>query len=85
MIEGTLTKNEQTVTEIYNVDEKILINSFVSHERLSPALLKTLHIGSICNNSRLNEDNIFVGQSTDVASMNVLSAFSLSDQRVVRV
>ncbi|KAH9935143.1 calcium-transporting ATPase [Epithele typhae] len=49
---GTLTKNEQTVTEIYSVDETITLDGSAS---------QTLIIGS----------GAFVGQSTDVALLNV--------------
>ncbi|KAJ7350798.1 Ca-transporting ATPase [Mycena albidolilacea] len=78
---GTLTKNEQTVIEAYAVDE-------VEHldpppAALSAAIRKTLEIGAICNNASIvrNEEGIFVGQSTDVALLNILHACGLPDQR----
>ncbi|KAG6891163.1 hypothetical protein C0992_009777 [Termitomyces sp. T32_za158] len=82
---GTLTKNDQTVTEAYTVDETIVLdpNSATYAAPISPALRKTLDIGSICNNASLvrNEDGQFVGQSTDVALLNVLGVFGLPDRR----
>ncbi|KAH7883388.1 hypothetical protein F5I97DRAFT_1930939 [Phlebopus sp. FC_14] len=80
---GTLTKNEQTVTEIYVVDESTQVDGTQSYSQPSPAVRKTLEIGSLCNNASLskNEDGVYVGQSTDVALLNVLSAFDIPDQR----
>ncbi|KAI0819205.1 calcium-transporting ATPase [Trametes gibbosa] len=81
---GTLTKNEQTVTEVYSVDETIALDPSApvaptTHPSLS--LLKTLSIGSLCNNAVRNEEGQYVGQSTDVALLNVLPLFGLADQR----
>lgn len=54
-------------------------------ERISHALKKTMEIGSLCNNASMvrNEDGEFVGQSTDVALLNVLDVFGITDQRQV--
>ena len=85
---GTLTKNEQTVIEIYTVDEMTRVDSGGSSAqptKVTPALKKALHIGSVCNNARLNEQGVFVGQSTDVALLNVLRIFDMSDPRPVRI
>lgn len=78
---GTLTKNEQTVTEMYVVDENIHVD--VPRSTVSPAARKLLEIGSLCNNSSMSKDGEgkYVGQSTDVALMNVLSSFNMPDQR----
>ncbi|KAG1740828.1 uncharacterized protein EDB91DRAFT_1052827 [Suillus paluster] len=78
---GTLTKNEQTVTEIYVVDENIQVDELRSP--ISPAVRKVLEIGSLCNNSSMSRDGegAYVGQSTDVALLNVLSSFDVPDQR----
>ncbi|KAI6022611.1 hypothetical protein EDC04DRAFT_2575131 [Pisolithus marmoratus] len=80
---GTLTKNEQTVTEIYVVDDYVQVDSVAPSTQPSLAVRKTLEIGSICNNASLSRDEhgVYVGQSTDVALLNVLSTFSLHDQR----
>ncbi|PFH52196.1 hypothetical protein AMATHDRAFT_57558 [Amanita thiersii Skay4041] len=84
---GTLTKNEQTVTELYAVDETIQLDPtsttpYTLH--VSLAMKKTLEIGSICNNASTerNEDGIWVGQSTDVALLNVLDIFGVPDRRL---
>ncbi|KAF8132000.1 hypothetical protein EV363DRAFT_1398374 [Boletus edulis] len=80
---GTLTKNEQTVTEIYAVDENLHVDAFPSIVSPSPSVRKTLEIGSLCNNAVLSQsgDNVYIGQSTDVALLNILPTFGLSDQR----
>ncbi|KAI0774913.1 calcium-transporting ATPase [Trametes elegans] len=81
---GTLTKNEQTVTELYSVDETISLDPTVPAAysgHINPSVHKTLAIGSLCNNAIRNEEGEYVGQSTDVALLNVLPLFGLSDQR----
>jgi P-type Ca2+ transporter type 2C len=84
---GTLTKNEQTVVEAYSVDEVITIDPAATtyHGQISPAMRKAMDIGSLCNNASVqrNEDGVFVGQSTDVALINVLGLFGLPDRREV--
>jgi len=85
---GTLTKNEQTVTEAYAVDETIFLDpsSAIPYTgTVSPAIKKALDIGTLCNNASLerNEDGVYVGQSTDVALLNVLQTFGLPDRREV--
>lgn len=93
---GTLTKNEQTVTELYAVDETVYIDpatgvptypstSTSSASRLSPAIKRAIDIGVLCNNASLvkNESGVFVGQSTDVALLNVLDVFGVPDKRTV--
>lgn len=83
---GTLTKNEQTVTEVYTVDEAIALDPSAStppNVQITPSLRKVLTIGSLCNNAIRSEDGQFVGQSTDVALLNVLSLFGMGDQRQV--
>jgi Ca2+-transporting ATPase len=85
---GTLTKNEQTVTEAYSVDETIFLDpsSTVPYTgAISPALRKVVDIGALCNNASMsgNEDGVHVGQSTDVALLNVLAMFGMVDRRQV--
>ncbi|KAG8926869.1 High affinity Ca2+/Mn2+ P-type ATPase-like protein [Tulasnella sp. 418] len=80
---GTLTKNEQTVTEIYTVDELIRLDRWKAEKNVpTPAMLKTLMVGNICNTAFKNEEGVIVGQSTDVALLNVLRELDLIDQRV---
>lgn len=52
---------------------------------LSPALKKTLEVGALCNNAQAgrNEDGQFIGQSTEVALLEVLNVWSLADPRQV--
>lgn len=85
---GTLTKNEQTVTEIYTMDETVTIDASGASQaslHTTPALVKTLEIGSLCNNAVYRHEEVaYVGHSVDVALLNVLSTFGMSDQRIVR-
>ncbi|KAK7057772.1 calcium-transporting ATPase 1 [Favolaschia claudopus] len=78
---GTLTKNEQTVTEAYVVDETVHLEP--PPPLFSAAIRKTFEVGAICNNASIarNEEGVFVGQSTDVALINILHACGLADQR----
>ncbi|RDB25132.1 Calcium-transporting ATPase 1 [Hypsizygus marmoreus] len=83
---GTLTKNDQTVTEAYSVDETVHLDPSSTApytSPISPALRKTMDIGALCNNASLarNEDGNYVGQATDVALLNVLEIFGLPDRR----
>ncbi|KAF8234424.1 calcium-transporting ATPase [Tricholoma matsutake] len=83
---GTLTKNDQTITEAYSVDEIIHLDPSSNSPYtapISPSLRKAMDIGALCNNASLtrNEDGIYVGQSTDVAFLNVLERFGLPDRR----
>jgi Ca2+-transporting ATPase len=52
---------------------------------ISPAIRKTVDIGALCNNASMtrNEDGVYVGQSTDVALLNVLAMFGMVDRREV--
>ncbi|KAH9980652.1 calcium-transporting ATPase [Russula compacta] len=82
---GTLTRNEQTVTELYTVDELVYVDPAAPAPptHVSPALRKTLEIGALCNDASIarNEDENHVGQATDIALLNALSVFSLPDPR----
>ncbi|KAG8829989.1 High affinity Ca2+/Mn2+ P-type ATPase-like protein [Serendipita sp. 399] len=79
---GTLTKNELTVTELYTVDEfKHLQVGLGHHGRISDALRRTIEVGNVCNNAFKNSEGTTVGQSTDVALLNVVSTFGLHDAR----
>lgn len=84
-----MTKNEQTVTELYAVDEMLHIDASSPTPPTaepSPAMIKTLEIGSLCNNAIWrDEDHAYAGQATDVALLNVLSVFGMSDKRTVRI
>ena len=84
---GTLTRNEQTVTELYTVDELVNVDPAAPAPpaHVSPAMCKTLEVGALCNDASTarNEDGNYVGQATDVALLNVLSVFGLPDPRQV--
>ena len=78
---GTLTKNEMTVTTAYTVDSLSEFDETHPVRSPSAALQKTIQIGNICNNAFKNEHGLNVGQSTDVALLNVLKVFNYDDQR----
>jgi Ca2+-transporting ATPase len=85
---GTLTKNEQTVKELYTVDETVYIDSsgVASHHHLtSLALKKAVEVGALCNNASAskNQDGQYIGQSTDVALLNILEVLKIADPRPV--
>jgi Ca2+-transporting ATPase len=70
------------------VDETIFLDPSytVPHTgAISPAIRKAVDIGALCNNASMsrNEDGVYVGQSTDVALLNVLAAFGMVDRREV--
>ena len=78
------------MTEVYVVDETILVdaapNSAASlMENHLHSIRKLLEVGSICNNASTtkNANGVYIGQSTDVALLNVLSSFGLDDMRQV--
>jgi Ca2+-transporting ATPase len=84
---GTLTRNEQTVIELYTVDEVVSIDppSGSLYASPSPAMRQTIDIGAICNNaSSERRDGKYVGQSTDVALLDLLDVFGIADGRQVR-
>ena len=72
-----------TVTTAYTVDELAEFDETHPPRSPSAALQKTIQIGNICNNAFKNEHGINVGQSTDVALLNVLKVFGYEDQRQV--
>jgi Ca2+-transporting ATPase len=87
-VQGTLTKNEQTVTELYAVDETVQLDPTSASQyttQISPAVRKALDIGALCNNASTerNQERQWVGQSTDVALLNVLDIFDAPDRRPV--
>jgi len=72
---------------VYTIDELIKLDGSqsLSDTHISPALRKTIEIGCLCNNAFRNEDGVHVGQSTDVALLNVLQVFGMTDIRDVRI
>ncbi|KAH9914676.1 calcium-transporting ATPase [Fomitopsis serialis] len=81
---GTLTRNEQTVMEIYAVDEVVhgdASGPVPPPHHVSPAIRKTLTAGGLCNDAIMKEDGAYVGHSTDVALQSVLSVFGMPDPR----
>ncbi|KAF5365950.1 hypothetical protein D9758_006720 [Tetrapyrgos nigripes] len=90
---GTLTKNEQTVTEGYVVDETINFDptsrSFV--REMTAATRKLVDVGVLCNNATVSSGTglegvdgapTVVGQATDVALINLLGVVGAPDKRI---
>ncbi|KAH7102158.1 calcium-transporting ATPase [Auriculariales sp. MPI-PUGE-AT-0066] len=78
---GTLTKNEQTVTEAFSVDEIVPVDFTGVLPKLTPALRRTFEIAAVCNNAFRNEENLSVGQATDVALLNAAYSFGFGELR----
>lgn len=91
---GTLTKNEMTVTHVYTIDDLVDLTPHLSAAsslgprhpdtvsfKPSAALQKTAQVGAICNNAFRNEQGINVGNSTEVALLNVLPILRVDDDR----
>ena len=66
------------------VDELVLLDPPPRASSLMPAVLKTVQVGSICNNAFRNEEGVNVGQSTDVALLNILDTLGMVPQKSVR-
>ncbi len=71
------------MTEIYTVDELVKLDDSLRNT-YAPALLKTVQIGALCNNAVRNSEGSYVGQSTDVALMNVLDTLQIPSSKAVR-
>lgn len=78
------------MTEVYVVDETIPVDSAPESgvplmENHLHSIRKLLEVGSICNNASAarNANGVYIGQSTDVALLNVLSSFGMDDMRQV--
>jgi P-type Ca2+ transporter type 2C len=70
----------------YVIDETLNMEKAAAiSESPSPAMLKLFEVGALCNNSSTvrNEDKKWLGQSTDVALLNVLDVLELPDPRPV--
>jgi Ca2+-transporting ATPase len=80
---GTLTRNEQTVTEVYAVDELVKVDDNNPALKRIQAMTKTLNVGATCNSAFVNEEGTTVGQATDVAMLEVLAQFEMNDPRPV--
>ncbi|THV06634.1 Ca-transporting ATPase [Dendrothele bispora CBS 962.96] len=90
---GTLTKNEQTVTEGYVVDETLNFDPTSSRfvREMTIATKKLVDIGVLCNNATVSSGTgledvdgtpTVVGQSTDVALINLLGVVGGLDKRI---
>ena len=73
------------MTELYSFDElKQLQVGLAHHGRISEALRRNIMVGNLCNNAFRNTEGVTVGQSTDVALLDVVTTFGLQDHRTVR-
>lgn len=79
---GTLTTNEMTTVRIYTVDDGVIdIQHTPPPTILSQAVIKTALVGNLCNHAFRNPEGTVVGQSTEVALLNVLQLLGLPDRR----
>ena len=79
---GTLTTNEMTTVKMYTVDDGVIeIEHAPSSPTISEAIIKTALVGNLCNHAFRDQDGVTIGQSTEVALLNVLQALRLPDRR----
>jgi Ca2+-transporting ATPase len=86
LLTGTLTTNKMTVTKLYTVDDGILdldSSPLPLSGPLSIAQTRTAIVGNLCNHSFRDSSGANVGQSTEVALIDVLPVLGLGDHREV--
>lgn len=85
---GTLTTNHMTVSKLFCLDSSGTYENAISPEEDSEFEVhdndgkETLTIANICNNAKYSEEhNLYIGNPTDVALIEVLTKFGIPDQR----
>ncbi|BFZ65112.1 High affinity Ca2+/Mn2+ P-type ATPase-like protein [Saitoella coloradoensis] len=79
---GTLTENHMTVTKLWTVDPANLSPIEVRDGVPGVAVKNLLRVGSLCNNAHTAADGDpghFVGQATDVALLEVLQKYGITE------
>ncbi|RUS15392.1 hypothetical protein BC937DRAFT_92522 [Endogone sp. FLAS-F59071] len=81
---GTLTINQMTITKIFTLAEQATFDfeHTVPNVKSAP-LRQILKIGNLCNNAFLDDHGKFIGQSTDIALLDVMNRSGLPDDRAV--
>ncbi|KAG5518261.1 hypothetical protein PMAC_003057 [Pneumocystis sp. 'macacae'] len=84
---GTLTENRMTIQKIFTLGEDGLIDISLDSKKplfTNDKTLKCLlNIANLCNNARKNNDREFIGQSTDVAIMELIERYGYNDNRMI--
>ncbi|CCJ28741.1 unnamed protein product, partial [Pneumocystis jirovecii] len=84
---GTLTENHMTIQKIFTLGEDGLID--ISSDLKKPlftndkTLKCLLNIANLCNNARKSNNRKFIGQSVDVAIMELIERYGYNDNRMV--
>ncbi|KAI9320925.1 PMR1-type calcium-transporting P-type ATPase [Dichotomocladium elegans] len=78
---GTLTRNQMTVTRVFTLSDEKTFDYEHSTPTMTSALRQTLRIGNLCNNACIGEDGKYIGQSTDIALLDVVLRSGLQDER----
>ncbi|KAG5438051.1 hypothetical protein PCANB_000398 [Pneumocystis canis] len=82
---GTLTENYMTVQKIFTLSEDFPIDiSLDSKKKLftkDKTLKCLLNIANLCNNARKINNKMFIGQSVDVAIMELIERYGYDDNR----
>ena len=79
---GTLTTNEMTTVKMYTVDDGIVDLQHASAPTpVTEAIAKAALVGNLCNHAFRDQDGMVIGQSTEVALLNVLQTLGLPDRR----
>ncbi|KAL1917577.1 uncharacterized protein VTP21DRAFT_3970 [Calcarisporiella thermophila] len=80
---GTLTLNQMTVTKIFTLNDQSTFDFEHSIPTITtPALLKIVEIGNLCNNAYVNEQGKYIGQATDIAFLELFHKLGLKDERI---
>jgi Ca2+-transporting ATPase len=78
--------NQMTVTKAFTLAEGFPVDLDQTKKvdvNLHPGLRQLLQVGNLCNNAFLDEHSKWIGQPTDIALIDILSALGVSDERPV--
>ncbi|WFD32661.1 P-type Ca(2+) transporter [Malassezia sp. CBS 17886] len=78
---GTLTSNEMRVIQCYTVDDGVVDLRHGRAHAPSRAMVRSLDVGALCNDARVDENGAFTGVPTETALMRVLPEFGRGDPR----
>ncbi|KAK9767949.1 High affinity Ca2+/Mn2+ P-type ATPase-like protein [Basidiobolus ranarum] len=80
---GTLTMNKMVVTKVYTFADRQITDINRNTIHLSTPLKMLLRIGNLCNNSGKNDRGEYIGQSTEIALIDLLSKVQTYDEREI--
>ncbi|KAK9765213.1 High affinity Ca2+/Mn2+ P-type ATPase-like protein [Basidiobolus ranarum] len=78
---GTLTMNKMVVTKVYTIADRQITDIKQGLAPLTASLKMLVRIGNLCNNSGRNDRGEPVGQSTEIALIDLLSKTEIPDER----